>query len=142
MKLKLVQLLTVCTVTLVVLSPEIVVFSMVWERHMELLAQTNHSTCEVNPNSTSKVELALQEGTNSYQDSSHVEFSVTNFVKQSLNHKTQDKIVKILQWFLLVFPIILGILVFLYDRYLVYRAGVFQQQVEMLERLWQQGIEQ
>ncbi|NMG22328.1 hypothetical protein [Brasilonema bromeliae] len=142
MKLKLVQLLTVCTVTLVVLSPEIVVFSMVWERHMELLAQTKNSTCEVNQNSTSKVGLALQEGTNSYQDSSHVEFSVTNFVKQSLNHKTQDKIVKILQWFLLLFPIILGLLVFFYDRYLVYRAGVFQQQVEMLERLWQQGIEQ
>lgn len=140
MKLKLVQLLTVCTVTLVVLSPEIVVFSMVWERHLEL-AQTKNSTCEVNQDNTSKVGLALQEGTKS-QDSSHVEFSVTNFVKQSLNHKQQEKNVKILQWFFLLFPIILGLLVFLYDRYLIYQANVFQQQVEMLERLWQQGIEQ
>ena len=141
MKFRLVQLLTVCTVTLVVLSPEIVVFSMVWERHMEL-AQTKNSTCEANQNSTSQVGLALREGKKSYQDSSSVEFSVTNFVKQSLNHKKTDKTVKILQWFLLLFPIILGLLVFFYDRYLIYRAGVFQQQVEMLERLWQQGIEQ
>ena len=141
MKFRLVQLLTVCTVTLVVLSPEILVFSMVWERHMEL-AQTKNSICEANQNSTSQVGLALQEGKKSYQDSSSVEFSVTNFVKQSLNHKKQDKTVKRLQWFLLLFPIIFGLLVFLYDRYLIYRAAVFQQQVEMLERLWQQGIEQ
>ncbi|NJM73305.1 MAG: hypothetical protein HC862_26035 [Scytonema sp. RU_4_4] len=140
MKLKLVQLLTVCTVTLVVLSPEIVVFSMVWERHMEQV-QTKGLACEAK-NHINQVGLALQEETKSYQGKSHVESSATNFVNQSLNNPKQDHFVKILQWFFLLFPIILGILILLYDRYLIYRTTVFQQQVEMLERLWQEGIEQ
>ncbi|MGH8000378.1 MAG: hypothetical protein ACREPR_13345 [Brasilonema sp.] len=141
MKLKLVQLLTVCTVTLVVLSPEIVVFSMVWERHLEQV-QTKGLACEANQSHTNQAGLALQEGIKSYQGKSHVESSVTNFVKQSLNNAKQDKVVNILQWLFLLFPIVLGILILLYDRYLIYRTAVFQQQVEMLERLWQEGIEQ
>ncbi|NMG06913.1 hypothetical protein [Brasilonema sp. UFV-L1] len=141
MKLKLVQLLTVCTVTLVVLSPEIVVFSMVWERHMEQV-QTKGLACEVNQSHTNQAALVLQEGIKSDQGKSHVESSLSNFVKQSLNNTKPDKVVKILQWFFLLFPVLLGILIFLYDRYLIYRAAVFEQQVEMLERLWQEGIEQ
>lgn len=140
MKFKLVQFLTVCLVTVLVLSPELVVFSMVWERHMELV-QTKSLACELNQSRTSEVGSSpTQEGKKAEQDRSNVH-SATNFVKQSLTNTKQYKIVKILQWFFLLFPIFLGTLVFLYDRYLIYRAAVFQQQVEMLEKLWQ-GIEQ
>lgn len=139
MKFKLVQFLTVCLVTVLVLSPELVVFSMVWERHMELV-QTKSLACELNRSHTSEVGLTRTQEEKSEQDTSNVH-SATNFVKQSLANTEQYKIVKILRWFFLLFPIFLGTLVFFYDRYLIYRAAVFQQQVEMLERLWQ-GIEQ
>ncbi|MBW4498421.1 MAG: hypothetical protein KME57_02225 [Scytonema hyalinum WJT4-NPBG1] len=138
MKFKLVQFLTVCLVTVLVLSPELVVFSMVWERHMELV-QTKSLACQLNQSHTSEIGLTGTQD-KSEQDRSNVHFA-TNFVKQSLANTEQYKIVKILRWFFLLFPIFLGTLVFLYDRYLIYRAAVFQQQVEMLERLWQ-GIEQ
>lgn len=138
MKFKLVQFLTVCLVTVLVLSPELVVFSMVWERHMELV-QTKSLACQLNQSHTSEIGLTSTQD-KSEQDRSNVHFA-TNFVKQSLAKTEQYKIVKILRWFFLLFPIFLGTLVFLYDRYLIYRAAVFQQQVEMLERLWQ-GIEQ
>lgn len=141
MKFKLVQFLTVCLVTVLVLSPELVVFSMVWERHMELV-QTKSLACELNQSHTSEVGLTpTQEDKKLEQDRFNLQLSATSFVKQSLTNTKQYTIVKILQWFFLLFPIFLGTLVFFYDRYLVYRAAVFQQQVEMLERLWQ-GIEQ
>ncbi|WP_414580939.1 hypothetical protein [Scytonema sp. PCC 10023] len=138
MKFKLVQFLTVCLVTVLVLSPELVVFSMVWERHMELV-QTKSLACQLNQSYTSEIGLTPTQD-KSEQDRFNIH-SATNFVKQSLANTEQYKIIKILRWFFLLFPIFLGTLVFLYDRYLVYRAAVFQQQVEMLERLWQ-GIEQ
>lgn len=47
-----------------------------------------------------------------------------------------------MQWFFLLTPICVGLGIIAYDRYLVYRNAVFQEQVEMLERLWQQSIEQ
>ncbi|BAY44199.1 hypothetical protein SAMD00079811_17950 [Scytonema sp. HK-05] len=139
MKFKLVQFLTVCLVTVLVLSPELVVFSMVWERHMELV-QTKSLACELNQSHTSEVGLTRTQEEKSEQDTSNVH-SATNFVEQSLTNTKQYTIFKILQWFFLLLPIFLGTVVFLYDRYLIYRAAVFQQQVEMLERLWQ-GIEQ
>ncbi|MBW4631327.1 MAG: hypothetical protein KME30_05320 [Iphinoe sp. HA4291-MV1] len=140
MKFKLVQLLTVCIVTFMLLSPGLMIFSIVWERHIELI-QTKDLACEPSQNCTDKVGVAPKEEIKSSQDRSNVEFSATNFVDQSLKTKP-DQFVKILQWFFLLFPIILGILILLYDRYLIYRATVFQQQVEMLEKLWRQGIEQ
>ena len=139
MKFKLVQFLTVCVVTVLVLSPGLVVFSMVWERHMELV-QTKNLACQLNQSHTSEVGLARTQEEKSDQDRSNV-YSATHFVEPSLTNTKDYNIVKTLQWFFLLFPIFLGIVVFFYDRYLIYRAAVFQQQVEMLERLWQ-GIEQ
>lgn len=134
MRFKLLKFLTFCLVTLVVLSPEIVVFSEVWQRHIELV-QTQHLVCEVNQSSTSKVVLSLE------QKTTDLEQDRTNFVKQNLTTE-QYKIVKTLEWFFLLFPICIGILIILYERYLVYRAVIFQQKIEMLERLWQQSTEQ
>lgn len=139
MKFKLVQFLTVCVVTVLVLSPGLVVFSMVWERHMELV-QTKSLACQLNQSHTSEVGLTRTQEEKSAQERSNV-CSATHFVEESLTNTKDYNIAKTLQWFFLLFPIFLGTLLFFYDRYLIYRAAVFQQQVEMLERLWQ-GIEQ
>ena len=141
MRFKLLKFLTFCLVTLVVLSPEIVVFSEVWKRHIELV-QTQQLVCEVNQSSTSKVVLSLEQKTTDLeQDKTDIKLQDANFVKQNLTTE-QYKIVKTLQWFFLLFPFCIGILIILYERYLVYRAVIFQQKIEMLERLWQQSTEQ
>ncbi|MEH2424320.1 MAG: hypothetical protein V7K48_26445 [Nostoc sp.] len=140
MKAKLLNVLTVCVVTLAVLSPELVVFGIVWERHLELVKSQNLA-CEVNKTSANTPALAPQtEGTHSPQTS--IQSSDRNVVYQMLTVAEQYKFATILQWFFLLTPIFVGLGILFYDRYLVYRAAVLKEQVEMLERLWQQSIEQ
>lgn len=65
MKAKLFNVLTVCVVTLAVLSPELVVFGIIWEKHLELVKSQNLA-CEVNNTTTDAPALASQiEGTHS-----------------------------------------------------------------------------
>ncbi|MEH2235334.1 hypothetical protein [Nostoc sp.] len=140
MKTKLLNILTVCVVTLAVLSPELVVFGIVWERHLELVKSQNLAY-EVNKTSTDAPALAPQkEGTHSSQTS--IQSSDRNVVDQMLTVAEQYKFATILQWFFLLTPICVGLGILFYDRYLVHRAAVLREQVEMLERLWQQSIEQ
>ncbi|MEH1997228.1 MAG: hypothetical protein V7L00_00340 [Nostoc sp.] len=140
MKAKLLNLLTVCLVALAVLSPELVVFGIVWERHLELVKSQNLAW-EVNKTSRDAPALAPQtEGTHSPQAS--IQFSDRNVVHQMLTVAEQYKFATILQWFFLLTPICVGLGILFYDRYLVHRAAVLKEQVEMLERLWQQSIEQ
>ncbi|MFS0513888.1 hypothetical protein ACEYW6_04070 [Nostoc sp. UIC 10607] len=140
MKAKLLNVLTVCVVTLAVLSPGVVVFSIVWERHLELVKSQNLA-CEVNKISTDAPALAPRiEGTHSPQAS--IQSSDRNLIHQMLTVAEQYKFATILQWFFLLIPICVGLGILFYDRYLVHRAAVLKEQVEMLERLWQQSIEQ
>ncbi|MEH2258746.1 hypothetical protein [Nostoc sp.] len=140
MKAKLLTFLTVCVVTLAVLSPELVVFGIVWERHLELVKSQNLA-CEVNNTTTDAPILAPHtEGTHSPQTS--VQSSDRNVIHQMLIVAEQYKFATILQWFFLLAPICVGLGILFYDRYLVHRAAVLKEQVEMLERLWQQSIEQ
>jgi hypothetical protein len=139
MKFKFVQVLTVCLVAVLVLSPDLAVFSMVWQQHIELV-QTKSLACEIAQSRISQVELASTQTSQKLVQDRDVN-SATNFVNQSLTNTQPYTFVKTLQWFFVLFPICFGILVFFYDRYLIYRTAVFQQQVEMLERLWQ-SIEQ
>ena len=136
MKAKLLNVLTVCVVTLAVLSPEIVVFGIVWERHLELVKSQNLAY-EVN-NTT--IDAPQTEGTHSPQ--TNIQSSDRNVVHQMLTVAEQYKFGTILQWFFLLTPICIGLGILFYDRYLVHRAAVLKEQVEMLERLWQQSIEQ
>jgi hypothetical protein len=141
MKSKLVQICTVGLITLLVLSPELVILSIIWEQHLELV-QPQELACDVNQSSSNQVELApLEDGKNSYQLRLKSQFSDTKFNQRSLTNTENYKIVKILQLFFLLFPIFVGVFVILYDRYLSYRTSVLQQQVEMLERVWQNNIE-
>jgi len=140
MKAKLLNVLTVCVVTLVVLSPGLVVFGIIWERHLELVKFQNLAS-EVNKTSTNAPTLASQtEGTHSSQTS--IQSSDRNVVDQMLTVTEQYKFATILQWFFLLTPICIGLGILFYDRYLVHRAAVLKEQVEMLERLWRQSIEQ
>ncbi|AVH73084.1 hypothetical protein [Nostoc sp. 'Lobaria pulmonaria (5183) cyanobiont'] len=140
MKAKLLNFLTVCVVTLAVLSPELVVFGIVWERHLELVKSQNLA-CEVNNTTTDAPALApYTEGTHSPQ--TNIQSSDRNVVHQMLTVAEQYKFATILQWFFLLTPICVGLGILFYDRYLVHRAAVLKEQVEMLERLWHQSIEQ
>ncbi|MEH2290251.1 hypothetical protein [Nostoc sp.] len=140
MKAKLLNLLTVCVIILAVLSPEIVVFGIIWERHLELVKSQNLA-CEVNNTITDAPALALHiEGTHSPQTS--IQSFDRNVVHQMLTVAEQYKFATILQWFFLLTPICIGLGILFYDRYLVHRAAVLKEQVEMLERLWHQSIEQ
>jgi len=142
MKLKLVNVLTVGLVTLAVLSPELVVLGVVLERHMEF-AQIQNLDCKVNqPNEGKLTFFPKHKGTVLEQARASNKIFNVNFFEQFLTSKEGYKIVKIWQRIFLLIPIILGMLAFSYDRYLMYRAAVFKQQVEMLERLWQESIEQ
>lgn len=142
MKVKLLHVLTVCLVTLAVLSPGLVVFSIVWEQHIQLL-KTQNLACELNNNNPDKAGLSTQKNNiNSVQYQGSKPFSDCNAVNQVLTATEQYKLATILQWFILLTPICVGLGIIVYDRYLVYRAAVLKEQIEMLERLWQQSIEQ
>ncbi|MEH2068302.1 MAG: hypothetical protein V7K47_09065 [Nostoc sp.] len=139
MKAKLLNLLTVCIVTLAVLSPGLVVFGIIWERHLELLESQNLA-CQVNKTSGAIAVTPQTESTPLSQTS--IQSSDQNVVNQMVTIAEQYKFGTILQWFFLLIPICVGLGIIFYDRYLVYRAAIFKEQVEMLERLWQQSIEQ
>ncbi|MDF5708811.1 MAG: hypothetical protein PUP90_14395 [Nostoc sp. S4] len=139
MKVKLLNLLTVCIVTLAVLSPGLVVFGIIWERHLELLESQNLA-CQVSKTSGAIAVTPQTESTPLSQTS--IQSSDQNVVNQMVTIAEQYKFGTILQWFFLLTPICIGLGIIFYDRYLVYRAAIFKEQVEMLERLWQQSIEQ
>lgn len=151
MRLPIYKFLTVCLLTLIVLSPELVVLSVVWEQHMQLV-EIQNLTCKVEQIQTGVFRILGSQNTdlltleqecqNFTQDAATIKIFDTNFLHILLTPAQLYKVVDLLKWFFLLFPIGLGIFFFLYDRYLVYRAAIFQEQVKMLERLWQESIEQ
>ncbi|MCM0591619.1 MAG: hypothetical protein HEQ35_22035 [Gloeotrichia echinulata IR180] len=142
MRVKVLNVLTVCAITLAVLSPEILVLSIVWGRHIELI-KTQSLTCEINNNIRVYDALALQsEGKNIPQSQASIKISDCALNHQKPITVQQYQFTTILQLFFVLTPICLGLGIMIYDRYLVYRAAVLREQVETLERLWQQSIEQ
>ncbi|MCX7593040.1 MAG: hypothetical protein N2235_04625 [Fischerella sp.] len=145
MRLQLLKFLTAGLLTLIVLSPELVVLSVVWEQHMQLV-EIQHLAREINQihadsQNTSKFPLELA-AKKSVRDSDSIKIFGIKIPHSLLTSAQLYKVVDFWKWFFLLLPICLGIFFFLYDRYLVYRATIFQQQVEMLERLWHENIEQ
>lgn len=139
MKLKLLNFLTVCLVTLAILSPGLFVFSIVWEQHMSLV-QTQYLACEVDRSSVGEYSSALnQRGTLAHDNASREK---VYYVEKILDFLKQKKLFRRWRSLFLLLPVVIGILIFSYDKYVVYRATVLQQQVEMLERLWHHSIEQ
>jgi hypothetical protein len=131
MRSKLLNVLTVGLVTLAMISPGLAVFGMVWGKHIELVKIQNLS-CGIN-------KIALDSHPANFSSKKLPDHS---FLQQLQIVSEEYKITTILQWFVLGTPICIGLGVIAYDRYLVYRAAVLKRQIQMLERLWQQSIEQ
>jgi hypothetical protein len=142
MKVKLLNVLTVSLVTLALISPGIVVFFIVWGQHIEFV-KTQNLSCEL-----SKINMASPQSVpqakiiNTQPSLVKVKLSDNNFLHQLKIAAKKYKLVTILQWLFLVTPICIGVGIIAYDRYLVYRAAVLKEHIAMLERMWQQSIEQ
>lgn len=143
MKVKFLNILTVGLITLAVLSPGLVVFGVIWGRHIQLV-KTQNLFCQVNNNNISDDRsLTFQtHRTPTFPTQASTKPPDHNLLTRLRNGAEQYYLATILQWLFLFIPICIGLVTIGYDRYLVYRAAVFQEQVAMLERLWQQSIEQ
>ncbi|AFY58866.1 hypothetical protein Riv7116_6538 [Rivularia sp. PCC 7116] len=139
MNVKLVNLFTVCLITLAVIFPSLAVFGLVWDKHLEFVemqqnisaySQTIDNDCSASFITTSS--LIDNSFSNLY----------TNPDETNLNLSDKYQSSNLWRWFFLFVPFCIGTVIYFYDRYLVHRAHVFQQQVEMLEKLWQQSLEQ
>ncbi|HLP87736.1 MAG TPA: hypothetical protein VK184_03890 [Nostocaceae cyanobacterium] len=142
MKSKVVNWLTVCLFATAVLSPGLVVLGVVWGKHLELI-KTQNLLCAVSKINPEHQNLAIPtENINNSQIIANTKLSNPNLLGQIHLLVQKYQIMNIFQWLILITPICIGLGIIGYDRYLVYRDAVFRQQVEMLERLWQQSIEQ
>ncbi len=141
MKTKLIHLLTVSLVTLVVLSPEILVFGVIWQNHLEL-EKTNFLIPSDNAYQASNLQYNYVN--NTWLNQNNVEkLPVLNREK----HKYLDlldtfKTIFLLELLLFCLPIGLGLIFFVYERYLMHRNISYQKQIELLEQIWQYNIEQ
>ncbi len=142
MKVKLLKVLTVGLVTLALISPGVVVFTIVWGQHREFV-KTQNLSCELPKINIASSQLVPQTKIINTQPSLvKVKSSNNNFLHQLKIAAKKYNLVTILQWLFLVTPICIGIGIIAYDRYLVYRAAVLKEHIAMLEKMWQQSIEQ
>ncbi|MCJ8280771.1 MAG: hypothetical protein MJK14_12995 [Rivularia sp. ALOHA_DT_140] len=137
MNFKLVNVFAVFLISLAVMFPSLTVLGWVWEKHIDFVEQQNISTYNQTINSDCSASL-LQTNSLINNDLSELYF---NSKETDLNLSHQNKIGNLWRWFFLFIPLCIGTAIYFYDRYLVYRAHNFQQQVEMLEKLWQQSLE-
>ena len=139
MNLKLVNVFAVGLITFAVIFPSLTLFSWTWEKHVEFVeTQQNISTYNQTTDSECSAYL-LQTNSLTEPDFSDFYFN-SNETKLNLSNNYQTR--HLWRWFFLFIPFCIGTAIYFYDRYLVYRAQIFQQQVEMLEKLWQQSLEQ
>lgn len=127
MRDKLLNFLTVGLITLVVISPGLIVFTVIWERHLELVSAQNYSYNLHNSNIGWGSNSYGLEGTNS---------SKINAIVTSGFLVGEYRITKILLWLLLFAPISLSIGIFGYEKYLIHRQKMLEKQIQMLERMW------
>lgn len=135
MKVKLLNILTVCCIALVFLAPDIAVCGAVWEKHLEL---TQSDNLVFPPSQSSEVYAdTVPELVN---DTAIFTYSYLNSSEQLLNQTQQKQIARMLLWFFSFMPIGTWIGIIMYDKYQAYRTAVYRRQVELLERMWQQSI--
>lgn len=139
MKAKLLNVLTVCLVALVVISPGLVVLSLVWEKHTEFV-RTQKFTNDFNK--ISPVSSQLIGGNKSSTSQIVTPSSINHNMNQLDTIADSYKLAIIIQWFIVLIPIFVGLGIIIHDRYLLYRAAILKEQVAMLEKLWGQSIEQ
>lgn len=141
MKIKLLNALTVGLVTLALISPSILVIGVVLGQRE--LVKTQNLSCE-----SPKINIGSQS-----LSTTGTSFNLESFVspvrksEDNLLYKIQRFINKhnfliIIQWLFLGIPIFIGVIIIGYDRYLIYRSAVLKSQIALLERMWEQSIEQ
>jgi ABC-type phosphate transport system permease subunit len=121
MKIKLQKVFIVCLTSLIVFSPALMVFGIIWQQHLELI-----TTHEVNQS----LNFNYNEQYSLDNDSSTAIIGLF----------TKPNIVTFLMCLLFGIPILLGTLLFVYERYLIHRATTHQENIDMLERLYQHHI--
>jgi len=137
MNLKLANVFAVGLITLAIIFPSLTVFGWVWEKHLDFVeTQQNISTYNQMTDSECSASL-LQTNSLLEPDLSNLYLN-SNETNLDLSDNYQTR--HLWRWFFLFIPFCIGTVIYFYDRYLVYRANVFQQQVEMLEKLWQQSL--
>lgn len=132
MNSKLVNVFTACLITLAVILPATTVFGVVWEKHLEFV-KTQQNISTYNQPIGKECSASLLQ-TNSLINN---DYSNEKKLNLSEKHQTRNK----WRWIFLFVPFCIGTAIYFYDRYLVCRASLHQQQVEMLEKLWQQSLE-
>lgn len=136
MKFKVFKVLTVCLVTLGVLAPALATFGIILKQNIStpdvlpLVYELKNSSQGYNNSTLTQETIWSQKETESLE-------SCTASLPRQLLPTAQEDPLKFI-FFILPLGICLGI--FLYDRYYVYRTTVLKEQVEMLERLWQQSV--
>ena len=141
MNSKLVNVFAVCLITVVLIFPSLAVFGLVWEKHLEFVT-TQQNILTYNQTIGNECSASLLQS-NSLINNDYSQLYTSNETNLEKNHYLSDKhqIRNLGRWIFLFVPFCIGTAIYLYDRYLVYRANIFQQQVEMLEKLWQQSLE-
>ncbi len=135
MKDKILNFLTVSLVTLLIISPGLIVFTVVWERHLELVSAQNYLS------SSHKGNIGFQNLGSNFAGIKSQRIADTKFWEQRVILEGQYRTTKILLWLLLFAPISLGVGIFSYEKYLIHRQKVLEKQIHMLERMWQLTIE-
>jgi ABC-type phosphate transport system permease subunit len=125
MKAKLLKIFTVCLVTFVILSPEIAVFGLVWQQHLYL----EKNNLIVHKNYLQNQQDILVHKSFLQDDSDRSFLFIVN----------KYKTIFILESLLICIPVGIGISVFAYEKYLIYRAEVYRKQVAILEKIWQRS---
>jgi hypothetical protein len=145
MKGKVISILTVGLVTLAVLSPEIVVFGIIWQRHLEVekIPNTADTVTKFDVDIPNTHTYLKFDENNSFLDLTEPkqELNAVNFIQDLSALLNKYNFFVILQRLLLLIPIGISISIFLYDRYLIYRTTVYKKQIEMLEKMWYFNIE-
>jgi hypothetical protein len=141
MRVKLLNVLTVCAVTLVLSSPSLVIFGVVRVQHLELLKIQNFASTAKTNNSGIRPSPQHHEVNHYYEIKPSIKLLNTGKIKQHMTARELYRLVHLLQLFFVLIPTSIGLGIILYDRYLIYRANLLQKQIEMLEKLWEQSIE-
>jgi hypothetical protein len=146
MKFKLFNLLTVCLATSGLLAPAQAALADSVERqmnveeaqHLVCVKEAQHWLCEVEKSGERDSESAPNQGAvKEAKATESLKSSALTVVPPLLTPAQQGTIANILLWFSYLLPCGLGLGIFLYDKYCVYRAAVLSEQIETLERLWQ-----
>ena len=142
MNSKLVNVFAVCLITLAIIFPSLTVFGLVWEKHLEFVkTQQNISSYNQTIGNECSASLLQTNSLINNDDKNDDSKFYINSNEKKLNLSNKSQTPNLGRWIFLFVPFCIGTATYLYDRYLVYRANLFQQQVEMLEKLWQQSLE-